>query len=118
MTIKSNQKKIAQAENLRDGKGVTQFGIICAESACPPNSRLIAEITLKPGCSIGKHYHHGEAEFYCVLSGDGLLSDNGDICRFSEGDSHFCPSGCFHELENDGTQDLRVLAIVITGSAQ
>ena len=39
--------------------------------------KMFNEVTLKPGCEIGYHEHHGESETYYILQGQGEYNDNG-----------------------------------------
>ena len=41
----------------------------------PKNCRVFSIMTLKPGCGIGYHEHHGEMEFYHILEGEGIVDD-------------------------------------------
>jgi mannose-6-phosphate isomerase-like protein (cupin superfamily) len=76
--------------------------------------RLFAVTTIKPGCSIGEHTHQGDFEVYVINSGQGRFTDNGqppvmvgpgDVCLTRDGESH--------ALENIGTEDLVMTAVVI-----
>ena len=64
-------------------------GIIALQAAFSPRDhaspvRLFSRITIPAGGSIGYHIHEQEAEFFYVLSGEGMMDDNGSIdllCR-------------------------------------
>ena len=40
-------------------------------------SRMIATITLEPGCSIGEHVHEKEEEVFYIIQGTATYDDNG-----------------------------------------
>ena len=75
--------------------------------------RIYAEITLEPGCEIGYHEHHNESETYYIISGQGVYNDNGTNRPVSAGDITFTPDGFGHGLDNTGTENLVLMALVI-----
>ncbi len=100
------------AENLRCGKG--KVGMTPLFTAKIPHLRLLSEITLEPGSSIGAHPHHDEAEVYYVLEGEATVLDNLDEHVLKPGDAHLCPSGSSHALLNKSCSITRILAIIPT----
>ena len=70
-------------------------------------------ITLEPGCEIGYHEHHNESETYYIISGQGVYNDNGTNRPVSAGDITFTPDGFGHGLDNTGTENLVLMALVI-----
>lgn len=98
--------------NMRGGNGSVSLMPLFDEHI--PHLRLLSVITLEPGCSIGEHPHEAEAEVYYVLEGQATVMDNGTSYTLSPGDAHLCRSGESHELRNDGTSTLRILAIIPT----
>ena len=80
--------------------------------------RVFNHCVLKPGCSVGRHRHVGDFEVYHVLSGTGLYFDNGELKPVTAGDVMICKEGEEHMLENDGTEDLEFIALILyAGSA-
>jgi mannose-6-phosphate isomerase-like protein (cupin superfamily) len=76
-------------------------------------NRIFAEMTLEPDCSLGYHVHHGDAEAYYILSGEGEYDDNGVIRTVKAGDVTYTPDGKGHSLENKGSENLVFIALVI-----
>ena len=68
--------------------------------------------TLIPGASIGYHCHADSSEIIFVLSGEGIVNDNGEEMTLRAGDCHYCARGEHHSLRNEGTQDLIFYAVV------
>ncbi len=100
-------------EHVAGGKGhVIKHHILTKEQMLDKNS-MFAKITLEPGCSIGYHVHHGDAEAYYILSGNGTYDDNGTVRPVKAGDVTFTPDGMGHSLENTGTNDLDFIALII-----
>ena len=75
--------------------------------------RLFAKNVLKPGTSIGLHEHVGDSETYVILSGEGLVNDNGNQKLVKPGDVIITRNGEKHSIENTGTFDLEILALIL-----
>ena len=105
--------KIEIAKNVAGGNGevVKKHQLTAAE--LNDKTRMFAEITLAPGCSIGYHEHRGESETYYILSGTGTYNDNGTVRAVAPGEVTFTPSGSGHGLENSGTSDLVFIALIL-----
>ena len=67
---------------------------------------------LAPGASIGYHCHESSAEIIFILSGEGIVNDNGVDLPLEAGDCHYCPKGESHGLRNEGKEDLIFYAVV------
>ena len=48
-----------------------------------------------------------------LLSGTGLYFDNGELKPVTAGDVMICKDGEEHMLENDGTEDLEFIALIL-----
>ena len=46
------------------------MGNALLEPDLPSNFKLVAEFTIDPGCSIGKHDHTGNTELYFITDGE------------------------------------------------
>lgn len=99
----------------RGGKGVIQMThfLEVEKDEFKGKGRLFAKNVLKPGTSIGLHEHVGDSETYVILSGEGLVNDNGDQKLVKPGDVIITRSGEKHSLENTGRFDLEVLALIL-----
>jgi mannose-6-phosphate isomerase-like protein (cupin superfamily) len=69
----------------------------------------LAEATLEPGQATQRHYHARTEEIYVVVKGSGLLEVDGETQTIRPGDAVLIPPGAWHELENTGTSELRIL---------
>ncbi len=114
MVINTGQMKTIIVDNLRDGVGKTEVTTLIEKEDIQGACRLFARFTLKPGCSIGRHGHEGEEELYYIISGKGVVDDNGVKRNVQEGDATITSSGCFHAIENCGEDELEFLACVLT----
>jgi len=69
----------------------------------------LAEATLEPGHATERHYHRASEEIYLMTAGSGVLEIDGEARRVSAGDAILIPPGAWHTLENDGTNQLKLM---------
>jgi mannose-6-phosphate isomerase-like protein (cupin superfamily) len=113
MIIRRNEMRRETKEQLRGGDGATAFThLVNCENE--KNVRMLAEMTLLPGASIGYHQHENETEYFIVLSGSGAFNDNGQEVPVSAGDVMLTGGGAFHGLKNTGSVPLVFHAAIIT----
>jgi mannose-6-phosphate isomerase-like protein (cupin superfamily) len=113
MIIHRNEMKVEEKERLRDGEGSTRLTYLL-DAGTEKNARMFAEITLNPGCSIGYHRHDSETEYYFILSGTGLVNDDGREIEVKQGDSVITGNGASHSIKNTGTVPLVFHAVIVT----
>ncbi len=100
-------------QNRFGGQGeVRMKNLLTAEEFCG-KGRLFAHNVILPGSSIGFHQHHGDFETYYVLKGEGMINDNGVKSPVRAGDVIYTKNGESHGLENTGTENLEVMALVL-----
>lgn len=98
---------------MRGGKGSVELMHIFGQDEMTGKARLFAKITLNPGCSIGMHQHDKEEEIYYVISGKGIINDNGNITELSPGDASITGNGGSHSIENNGDEQLVLIAVIL-----
>ncbi len=114
MVIRNDEHKYETGENVFGGSGCVRFKRIIENPAqLYDKGRVFSVITLDPGSELGWHIHTGDGEFYCILSGEGEYSDNGNVITLHAGDTAFCPDGEGHSLANRGSEPLVFMALVI-----
>jgi mannose-6-phosphate isomerase-like protein (cupin superfamily) len=69
----------------------------------------LAEATLEPSQATERHYHRATEEIYFVIKGSGTMEVDGDTRTIRPGDAVLIPAGAWHQLENDGSSELRIL---------
>ena len=69
----------------------------------------LAESTLEVEQATERHYHRASEEIYFVLKGQGKLEVDGETTHVRPGDAVLIPAGAWHQLENNGTSELRIL---------
>ena len=100
-------------EKMRGGNGSTEL-VHLVDCANEKNIRMLAEITLKPGCSIGGHSHDNETEYFLILSGEGTVNDNGTEKPVKAGEAVVTGNGASHGLRNNGSVPLVLHAVIVT----
>lgn len=113
MIIHRTEMKVENKEKLRDGEGTARI-VHLVDAGQEKNVRMIAEITLEPGCSIGYHSHDSETEYYLILSGTGLVNDDGKEVEVKQGDSIITGNGASHSIKNTGSEPLVFHAVIVT----
>ena len=113
MILRRNEMKSEEKDKLRGGEGITEFTYL-ADAEKEKNIRLLAELTLKPGCSIGYHPHENETEYYLILSGAGIVDDNGTEVSVGAGDTVITGNGASHSIKNTGNVPLKMHAVIVT----
>ena len=113
MLVRKNQQGLQQRENMRGGEGTVDIHHILSGDDLPAHSRLAARVVLRPGCSIGEHEHGGEAELFYILSGMGVALDGDREREVGAGDMLVTANGT-HAIKNTGSDDLEMLAVIIT----
>ena len=69
----------------------------------------LAEATLEPDEATQRHYHARTEEIYFVLKGSGRMEVDGETKMVRPGDAVLIPAGAWHQLENNGNSELRIL---------
>jgi mannose-6-phosphate isomerase-like protein (cupin superfamily) len=113
MVINRNGMRIEQKEKMRGGEGTVSL-VHLADCEKEKNIRLLAELTLPPGASIGSHRHEGETEYFLVLSGGGTVDDDGTERAVTAGDTIITGGGASHSVKNTGTEPLVMHAVIVT----
>jgi len=112
MVIHRSEMKVEEKERMRDGDGITRLTHLV--NGDQKNARLFAEVTLEPGCSIGEHPHDSETEYYFILSGTGIVNDDGKEVEVKQGDSVVTGNGASHSIRNTGSVPLVFYAVIVT----
>jgi mannose-6-phosphate isomerase-like protein (cupin superfamily) len=71
----------------------------------------LAEATLEVEQATERHYHRLTEEIYVVVKGQGKMEVDGETGYMKPGDSVLIPAGAWHQLENNGTSELRILCM-------
>ena len=86
MIKRESEMQVEVRKEMRGGKGEVELRHIFSKDELTGKCRLLAKITLAPGCSIGLHEHAGEEEIYYIINGRARVHDNGTTADLSVGD--------------------------------
>jgi len=87
-------------------KAQLSFCIFSGRKSLKEKPGFGAKITINPGSSIGVHEHVGEEEIFYIISGKGLVNDNGTITEVGPGDAVLTGNGASHSVEAVGDEPL------------
>ena len=113
MIKKAADFKTEYRENMRGGNGTVELTSFATPEELNQKGRLFANITLKPGCSIGYHVHESDSELFYLMKGQALYDDNGTQYVVSAGDVMVCPAGTGHAIANNGQEDVELCAVIV-----
>jgi mannose-6-phosphate isomerase-like protein (cupin superfamily) len=113
MIVKRNEMKGETKEKMRGGEGTVSF-VHFTDCSKEKNIRMLAELTLPPGASIGYHQHDSETEYFLIVSGSGVVSDNGAERPVAAGDAVITGGGASHSVKNTGNVPLVMHAVIVT----
>ena len=71
----------------------------------------VKRIVIYPGQRLSLQKHQQRAEHWFVLSGEGMVTLDGEILNKKEGDSVEIPRGSVHRIENLGTENLSFIEV-------
>ncbi|MDR0909066.1 MAG: cupin domain-containing protein [Spirochaetaceae bacterium] len=113
MLISKSEMRKEERPEMRGGVGTTE--IYHALEADPSHHfRLVGEVRLPAGASIGMHQHSGEREYFFFCSGSGVVDDDGVEKPVHPGDIMITGDGASHGVRNTGKDDLLFFAIIVT----
>ncbi|MGN0448652.1 MAG: cupin domain-containing protein [Acutalibacteraceae bacterium] len=114
MIKRSNEMTDNIKVNMRGGDGQVAVREILLKGEYKGNARLVATITLEPGCSIGAHVHENEEEIFYIIKGTATYDDNGKTVLLNAGDSCVCLDGEKHSVANRGEETVVLFAVILT----
>ncbi len=106
MILDFNKIDLVEMPNFKGGEG-SVFANMFFDGL---NRIFIARI--KKGSSIGYHLHETSSEIMYVLEGVATLNYNGELSKFSKGQSHYCKKGNMHSVSNEEEEDLVLFCVV------
>jgi quercetin dioxygenase-like cupin family protein len=108
-----SEYKVQTIPNMKGGEGEFVIEHILKEEELHGKGRLYGKGTLKPGCTVGNHYHEGDVEICYFLSGTGLVRDENGERPVGAGDCNICEDGKFHEIINIGESNLEYMVLIL-----
>lgn len=114
MIKKYKDRVLVIKENLKEGKGKVEIKHFLEKKDFKTNIRHCSETIIPTGSSIGMHTHINEEEIYIINKGKGLLIDKNGRSIVEKGDIVLTKDGESHGIQNIGTEDLNITAIIVT----
>ena len=75
--------------------------------------QMVADVyCLEPGQEQRVHAHAGEAKLYCVLSGSGNFTVDGETRTLTAGECAWAPAGVDHGVRNGSAERLTALVVM------
>ncbi|MFA7173323.1 MAG: cupin domain-containing protein [Kiritimatiellia bacterium] len=99
-------------QNMRGGKGSITLEHWFKADDFGAKVRLCCRIIIAPGASIGTHIHENEDEIYIVISGQGMIEENGEWVPITAGDAILTGDGGSHGVKNNSDAPLVIAAII------
>ena len=116
MIIRRTQMSKEVRENMRGDSGCVEITHIVAKEELP-HGRLLADLVIPPGGSIGEHTHEKETEYYLIHAGRGVVVDDGEEKEIGPGDVVVTGDGASHSIRTSSDVPLRMTALIITHDA-
>lgn len=113
MVIEEKDMVTSVREHMRGGEGSVRQTIVVPKEKLL-NARLFARLVLDPGCSIGAHQHSHEVEYYYILQGEGVVTEDDGDHRVRKGDVVVTGWGQSHSIRNSAGGPLELLAVITT----
>ncbi|MBL8968579.1 MAG: cupin domain-containing protein [Spirochaetaceae bacterium] len=113
MILRDNERIRETRVRMRGGEGETRVAYL-PPAALASHVRLLGEIVIPAGASIGNHVHEGETEWFLILSGRGGVNDDGRPEEVGPGDVVVTGGGAAHGIQSLGPGDLRMVAVIAT----
>ncbi len=97
------------------GKGVLDWtNVLTGEDLKGRRLNFFHDDILPPGVSIGVHQHERDEEYYYIVSGRGLMTLDDEKFEVTSGDITAVFPGGKHGLENNTTEDLRIIVVSVS----
>lgn len=115
MIRRKDEYKVDIREEMRGGNGKVKIEHLWdADNELKACTRLMAKITLEPGCSIGFHTHDNEEEVFYIIKGTAEADDNGKIEVLNPGDTILTGNGAGHSMKCISEEALEMTAVIVT----
>jgi mannose-6-phosphate isomerase-like protein (cupin superfamily) len=113
MIIRNFLEAPSQLQSIHDGQGRGKNSRVFDNADFDTPLKFINYVELEPESSVGLHRHGDNEEVYVVLSGNGIMTVNGERQAVKTGDLILNKPGSEHGLENTAGEPLRFLAFEV-----
>lgn len=113
MIKRAGTMKVDVFQNRFGGEGEVQMTHLLQGDEFNGKGRLFSRNVILPGASLGYHAHEKDMEAYYILSGEGVVNDNGDEQPVKPGDLVYTAVGQSHSIKNTGNANLELIALIL-----
>jgi quercetin dioxygenase-like cupin family protein len=115
MIRRKNEYTVDIREKMRGGDGKVKIEHLWDETnELKSKTRLMAKITLEPGCGIGFHNHDDEEEIFYIIRGTAQAEDNGQTVILNAGDTILTGNGAGHSIKCVGDKAVEMTAVIVS----
>ena len=115
MIRRKNEYTVDIREEMRGGDGKVKIEHLWDEkNELKAPTRLMAKITLEPGCGIGFHNHDNEEEIFYIIKGTAEADDNGETVILNAGDTILTGNGAGHSIRCAGDKAVEMTAVIVS----
>lgn len=115
MIRRKNEYTVDIREEMRGGEGKVKIEHLWDEkNELKSKIRLMAKITLEPGCGIGLHSHDGEEEIFYIIKGTAQAEDDGKTAILNPGDTILTGNGAKHSIKCAGDKPVEMTAFIVS----
>ncbi|MFA6715011.1 MAG: cupin domain-containing protein [Victivallales bacterium] len=115
MIRRKNEYLVDIREEMRGGEGKVKIEHLWDEkNELKGPTRLMAKITLEPGCGIGFHNHDNEEEIFYIIKGSAEADDNGKTVILNAGDTILTGNGAGHSIKCHGNEAVEMTAVIVS----
>ena len=100
-------------ECIHGGTGLCRHATVFQGEEMQAPVRFINYTIVPPGASFGLHRHGNDNEFYIVLDGDGVYTQDDRDIPVTAGDIIMNPASGAHGIRNTGDSDMRLLVFEV-----
>ena len=114
MVVSNGNHPIVVVPHMKGGEGEMIQEHLVSQEDLGKAGRLFARGILKPGHSVGMHFHDIDMEICYFLSGTGVVIENDTEIPVGPGDVNLVRPGEGHEIRNtSASEDLVYMAVVL-----
>jgi mannose-6-phosphate isomerase-like protein (cupin superfamily) len=114
MTMHLDRALLRGVNAMNGGRGTAQYRRALDPSVFTGPWAYVDHLVLTPGAASGAHLHREVAEFYYVMSGQGVATVGGETAPVGAGDAIPIQLGEVHAFENPGSAALEFLIVGVS----
>ncbi len=113
MVRRASEMEKEIGERMRGGDGQVELLHLFKKEELGGKARMFAKLRMQKDCSIGLHAHDEEEEVYYILSGKGVVTDDGKEYVVAPGDAVLTGGGSSHSIRNNEDEPLEFVAVIL-----